>query len=166
MSNRHDDDDADLVIPLALSPHRIAWGLGRRGLFLLCFGVTWLVIGLSVLIVPDVMANQALFYEMFPEWLRAGLWGVTGLVAMGAAFFRRPGQDVLGFSFLIIPSAIRGVSFLAGWIVHLTGLAPGSPIGWAGFVVYAALVIAIGVVASWPEPRLPVALVKGVDGNG
>jgi hypothetical protein len=162
---RHVPDE--LQIPLALSPHRIAWGLGRRGLFLLCFGVTWLVIGLSVILVPTTITNQSLFYEMFPGWLRLGLWAVPGLVAMAAAFFRRPGQDVLGFSFLIIPAAVRGVSFLAGWIVYLADVAPGSPFGWAGFVVYAALVVAIAVVASWPEPRLPMALlVKEADDAG
>lgn len=126
--------------------------LGRRGTFLLSFAVVWGIIGLSTIVAPVPLSNQALFFEQLPLWVRAGLWIVGGLLALGAAFLRRPGWDVGGFVGLAVPAAVRGVSFLIGWIVYLTGLGPGSMIGWTGFAVYAAIVVAIMVVASWPEP--------------
>jgi hypothetical protein len=120
--------------------------LGRRGAFLLLFGAAWAAVGYSMLKLGEVVASPALdtllYFAPFRTW--AGLWVACGVVAVSAAFSRRPGLDGYGFVALIIPPGMWGMSYGVSYI-------EGYQRGLSGCVVYFAVALAVFIVAGWPE---------------
>lgn len=127
-----------------LTPH---W-FGRRGAFLFAYGVAWVLLGYARLAVPPSSAalraiEPLLYVAPYRTW--AALWFVMGVLAIIAAFFRKPGQDIFGYISLMVPPVLWGVS---GFITYINGV---NPQGLLATSLWGAVVAAIVIVAGWPE---------------
>lgn len=134
----------------------------KRGQILLVFGFIWVTIGFSVYQQPVIPGGDHLLFSMIPTTIRAWAWFLTGVTAMAYAF--RPhavGHDSLGFLALYIMPAERAAIFLLGWLdYHMTSVGgPGYSRGLFGASVYLAIVAAVMICASWPDP--PATTIEG-----
>jgi hypothetical protein len=121
---------------------------GRRGAFLLSFGVIYVAIGLNYIIVDPGSAVRAAMAWM-PAWSTiqvCGLaWCAAGLVAMVSAFARMP-RDRFGF----IALAAWSTAWAIAWaIAAALGYAPR---GYVGALVFATLTVAPMAVSGLPNP--------------
>lgn len=133
--------------------------LGKRGEVLVVFGVLWLVIGLGVLVNPRDI-SPTLLHAQLPIPARIGLWWLAGLLAIVTATRER--WQWIGYTALILPPAIRALSYVLSVVFNL----PDSPITIAGtpadptlipgrlqlLALYLGMVAALYRFASWPEP--------------
>jgi hypothetical protein len=122
---------------------------GRRGAFLLLFGLMFICIGYALSIpMPSASASQFL-HDLLPWWARTALWAGSGVIAVIAGFVRRPKFTIAGYTFLSLPPAERLASYALSWII----IDVDYRLAVLGSVVYGSLLIAILIVASWPEPN-------------
>ena len=129
--------------------------LGKRGLILLIFGFIWVSVGMAVVNQPDPAGYEHLLFSQIPRPVRALAWVTTGLLAVAIAF--RPRllhHDGFGFLALYVMPAERAAIFVIGWLdYHITGLGgPGYPRGLYAASVWLAIVAAVMVCATWPDP--------------
>lgn len=128
--------------------------IGRRGGFLLLFGIAWVAIGLAIQ--PPPPSRTVLFpHELIPWPARLVIWLAGAVPAIICSPMRKPGKDRWGFILLCIPVAIRAVSYFIGVIegLFIPEYQSLVGIGFAGGVVYSVVLGAIMLVAGWPEPR-------------
>jgi hypothetical protein len=121
---------------------------GRRGAFLILFGLIWAAIGWGVLTVqPSPVQRVGLapligiaggYQHLAYGWLAAG-----GL-AVVFAFIRR--YDRYGFYALMLPVVLYAASYA------VTTLTNDITTGIIAAAVYTALAVAVGIVAGWPDP--------------
>jgi hypothetical protein len=137
--------------------------LGRRSWFLILFSLAYLGIGYGSYI--QTLGRQPLFiHELFPAWVRGAIWVLGACLAFYGAFMRSyPKWETAGFVGLCVPMAIRVVSYIMGALYAVE--APQEfrytlvTLGLTGFFTFGVVLIAIMLVASWPEPH-PVFLRK------
>lgn len=130
----------------------LAHRLGRRGTFLLLFGIVYAIFGWSLL-TTDTTPERALVFGWLPDQARAAIWFTAAAFALVFAWRRSPGDDTPGFLALIVPPIIRGVSFLWALLVwYVTDGEIGYPDGWAGAAIWVAVVGVVLLIASWAEP--------------
>lgn len=137
--------------------------LGRRGLFLLAWGVLFVVYGIGLYLypLPDSLPIRAVWHNAIPHEVRAAAWIVTGLVACWAAFRRGHGGDVAGFIALTLMPVVRMASYGFAWLVSV--FTPfGEPRGWVSASFYAVLVLTVILVAGWHERAQPGVCAEGV----
>lgn len=127
--------------------------VGKRGQILLVFGILWLGVGWGTLTQPPpaAWANVPLL-ATFPDGY---VWLLTGAAAVAYAF--RPSRlqnDAVGFVALYVMPAYRAGAYLLGWIDSLMPSVggPGYPRGWLTALLYLAMVAAVMICATWPEP--------------
>lgn len=129
--------------------------IGRRGAFLLLFGVAFYTIGYSAFAFPVLRPDLKFPHEYLHPWIRLVLWCLAATIACVCAFRRAPGKDIPGFVALCLPVAERVVSYVIG--IGIALILPGYEgllrTGIAGAIVYLVMLFAIMVVASWPDPR-------------
>lgn len=130
------------------SPPKI---LGFRGSVLLVWGFIWLLIGVGKFVSPPSPADSILITGYLPAPVRAGLWCVTGFVALAFAFRTRASGDAIGWIALYVMPAVLAVAYVIAWIQWLAG-AGGVSLGWLAAVVYVALAAIIAICSGWPEP--------------
>lgn len=123
--------------------------LGRRGTFLACLGVMWVLQGVSVILAPD--SPTYLLLSAGGEW-RAVAWIATGVVAIMAATLRQ-GDDAVGFLALYIMAAYRMLAYGLSAIMWAAGHDSGQGRGIVGMLSWGIVIVAILVTAGWPEPR-------------
>ena len=128
--------------------------LTRRQTALLLISIAWLAHGVTIWHQPGYLdADEAIIFELWPLWLRIGIWLVCGLGGALLAVSRRARAEPWGWALAVIFPAVRVVSYawsFAMWVI------PGAPGGeWvsAAYAAYwvAMLLLAYGV-ARWPEP--------------
>lgn len=122
--------------------------LGRRGSFLVLFGVVWIAQGVAAFTTPE-SATYALLADG-GQW-RGLVWVATGAIAL--IYATRPqGEDAIGFLSLYLMAAYRAVAYGAGLVLWaLPGGKEGDPRGAIGLLSWGALIIAILIVAGWRE---------------
>lgn len=118
------------------------------------FGLAWCIQGLAFYLMRmPVPKHVDAPHENLPWQVIGTLWLGTGLCSIVFSMRRRQ-SDTVGFlAVSVMPLAYAGsylVSF-ATWL--LTGGEQGWPLGILGFAIYGVIVMALGVVASWPEPE-------------
>jgi len=132
--------------------------VGRRGVFLIMFGVIYLVFGVSTLTI------QAPRFDDIPwiGWLLdsnlwALLWLAGGVVAVANGVLRaRRAGDEFGFVALLIPPAVWTVFYLGSftaWV--MTGGDAGSLRSIAAVMVWSTEWTVVLLIAGWPEERAP-----------
>lgn len=136
---------------------RIPGRVGRRGAFLLAFGVIFAGIGIDLLYFPFPPAARvglrlALLVAPVHAW--GVVWLATGVVSSVTAFAMRPRHDRWGFLAQIVVTATWACSYvwaaITATVGHQTMLARGL---FIGALLYAALACAILVVVGWREPH-------------
>lgn len=123
-------------------------GVGRRGAFLLLFGLAYAGIGLSyVFAEPTAPIREAMVW--LPSWSPLWACGVAfvaaGGVALVCAFLPLPG-DRFGFMALASISAAWAVANVVSWQAEHQAR------GWVTAIVFAAVGGAVLVVSGMPNP--------------
>lgn len=113
-----------------MSPHRRAFAyVGNRGIVLGLLGVIWVLSGVGAAIDPPVK-HPGLWHELLPAPLWFALWFIPGFVAVLAVLVKP--LDEWAWGLLILPVAIRFLSYMTGWVFGTY------PPGWRGAAVLAA----------------------------
>ena len=123
--------------------------LGRRGLALVVFALTFTLTGLRALLAPTEDDGRFILYTFLPVPLRLVLWFVPAGLALWAAF-RGTGRDAIGFAALVIPSSIVAVSYVWSWVGYLVGLTTWS-LGWTGAGRWLLVLALVLVISGWKE---------------
>lgn len=116
-------------------------------------GVVWMFVGYQLVWhgEPEPGVNPVPL-ELLPISVRAGIWFASAAVAFVTAIWP-PGRDRFGFMALVIPGALRALSY---WWALGAGLVTGNEIGdyhrWDDALVWTAEVLFVVMLASWPEP--------------
>lgn len=144
---------------------RLSGRYGKRGLWLIVLGTVWMVFGLGQLLEPNA-PRAWVFYELFPVWVQAAAWLVTGGVALWQGWRGPHVDDSLGHVALYLMPAVRVVSFLLAWLIFLgstlltwmgvTDDVIGLANGWYAAGVWALISLMLALVASWPNPDMPI----------
>ena len=137
-----------------LYTHRI----GDRGWDLLLFSIVWIVVGWSITL-GDPDPEHMIPIEYLGTKFRVGLWYGCALIATIVAFRRNGGSrergDSFGFAVLMIPPALRAISYWVAWAQGLLGLG-GHIALWPEAVVWSVICIIVYRLARRPEmPRRP-----------
>lgn len=120
---------------------------GRRGYFLLLFGIAWSVVGASGLTYGASPGSTRILESLLriaPFEIWSHLWLISGILAITASFFRQPGDDIFGFIALIVPVFLWTFSALMAFVAGLER-------GLLAAIVYAVLAVSIYIIAGWPE---------------
>lgn len=154
---------------------RLTRRFGYRGAALLILGVTWILFGVSVLIQPPTEPRSWVLHEMLPVPIRAGLWGLAGLVAVIAGLRGTDRDDTFGMVALMLMPLERCASFGVSYFAYIASLGAhelfpdidvtGWPLGWYGATVWLLVVTLVRLVAGWPNPRRVFALTTDGDAN-
>lgn len=121
----------------------------RRGTFLASMGVVFALIGYSYLSIspierPAVEHALRLALEVLPLWVYGVLWVVAGALSILDGL-RHNVRSVVGFTAAVIMPTAQAVIYFAAW------LDGDLPRGWVSAVVFAAIAVAVLVVAGMPE---------------
>lgn len=118
--------------------------VGRRGAALLCFALTDVIYGMSLISANGMQQNATVkwFSTLGPLWLWFSLWISVAVVCAIAAFSNQ--RDLYGFISAIGIKVWWSLMCLVGWIAGEMTL--GAVGVWAGLAVLVAL------IAGWPEP--------------
>jgi hypothetical protein len=132
---------------------RLRARLGRRGLALIVFGLTFALTGLRAILTPSEDEGRFILYTLLPVPLRVALWMVPAALAIWAAF-RGTGRDAIGFSALVVPSSIVALSYVWSWVGYLVGLTDW-PLGWTGAGRWLLVLALVLIIAGWKEAEEP-----------
>ena len=127
--------------------------VGKRGQILLTYGVLWVLIGVGTMTEPAPPAWTVI--PLLAAFPLGPAWVVTGLIAIAYAWRPRIiGHDGVAFLALYVMPAYRAGAYILGWVDSLIdGVGgPGYPRGWLTSLTYLAMVAAVMICASWPEP--------------
>lgn len=128
---------------------RLSVLLGRRGAFLLAFGMVWTLIGYGQISAPQPdQRGLHLLLDRVPLVVWGWLWITAGAVAIVSAFLPQ-GSDRFGFLALSLIVTPWIFSYLVAWWQG------GFPRGWIASALYGGLAVGIMVVAGWAEPPRP-----------
>lgn len=122
---------------------------GRRGAFLLLWGLIFVAMGYALTIPLNDPPTNKFLHDYLPWWFRASLWGFSGLIAIVSAWIRDSRATITGYTFLSLPVGERLASCALSWLI----LNVDYRATILGSIVYGALLVAILLVASWPEPN-------------
>lgn len=132
--------------------------LGYRNTDLLLFSVLWVGMGMSILLSGDPDPTHKVPLEYLGEPVRAGVWFVAAAIASATAFMRD--HDGLGFGALLIPVALRVISYSFAWfwgVMPWGGEGPiGDPDAWLSAAIWGVITLIVYRAAKRPElPELP-----------
>lgn len=136
---------------------------GRRGLFLLLFGIVWLSYGIALLSIDDQPPRFTMRNHPVPvlSWLDhqySGIvWVLGGALGILAALFRthRHGRDAAGFNALLFPPFVWVLGYTWSTFGYIITGVYGRPTAVTGCLVWLIATSAILVVAGWPDPDDP-----------
>lgn len=139
---------------------RIARRLGRRGAMLTLMGVTYILLGLGVLVRPPTFIEWN-FLSSVPAWLRGGAWIASGLVACGYAWRRMPAKsrawtagDGIGWSALYVLPFFRVASYSGAWIGYLIS-GHGYAGAWYVALLHVPFLLITLICSGWREDVPP-----------
>jgi hypothetical protein len=132
--------------------------IGNRGLALGLLGVLWILMALGVAIAP-LRREELLDEHLLPVWARAALWAGPGFLALAALHWRK--FDASAWGWLMVPAAVRFLSYLIGWVSYLAGYEEFAyRDGWRGATTIAVFVVFIRICAAGlgrQDPQVPEA---------
>lgn len=131
-------------------------GIGRRGTCLVLFALVFAIYGFATAGAEPVRPGLDVITKLIPMSVLSFLCILSGVVAIGSVVADKPwiGYAVLFFppSVFALSNAVSYVLFLLrdffGW--DLVGL--GSPLAYAGALVWSLIVSVLAVISGWPEP--------------
>ena len=128
---------------------KVTLHVGRRGVFLILFGVVYGLLGYSYLQVPVTPAvHRALHVALNVAPLSVYAWAwITAGIICAAAGLLSPRRKPVGFAVAMLMPALWAAVFLIAWVNG------DMPRGWTSAVVFAALAGAVGVVAGMQDTR-------------
>ena len=121
---------------------------GRRGSFLILFGLIYVAYGLSLYYAtPDAAVRHSMAWlpAQTPLACCGATWALAGVIAGVHAFLPIP-RDRFGYMALAATAMAWTVAYLVSW-----GLGYGER-GWVSAIVFAALGAATLVVSGMPNP--------------
>lgn len=126
--------------------------VSRRDAFLAVFGVVYVLLGYSFLSVPDeykptLHRSLRLALDLAPIEAYGWAWVAAGAVALVSAAWRR--VDAAGFAVATLVPVVWSGAYWAAWIQD------GIPRAWVSGVMFAALGVAVSLVAGMYDPRRP-----------
>lgn len=130
---------------------RLTARLGRRGAFLVSLGLAWVAYGFAFLATSRPAAQReglTVLSRYVSHDAQGFIWLACGIVAVIFGCVWRVGDDQIGFTALIAPSALWSISYFADWV-----LVSDYSRGWVVAVTYAAISAAIYIASGWPEVR-------------
>jgi hypothetical protein len=129
-----------------MSPHRRAFAyVGNRGIVLGLLGIIWVLSGVGAAVDPQ--HHPGLLHELIPAPVWFALWFVPGFVAILAVLVKP--LDEWAWGLLILPVAIRFLSFTAGWAFGTY------PPGWRGAITLAASALLVNRCAAGLDRPAP-----------
>lgn len=148
--------------------------LGRRGMLLLLFGLSWVLVGITGILFPqDRFSSPGIGPDMVLQLLDGPemnlLWIIAGGIAaaVGALHDRRiiNKHEALGWNAILTMPLVWMVCFIwsfSAWI--WTDGESGRANGLYGSIVWAIISLAIMIIAGWPEEKSEVtSLIKPRD---
>lgn len=121
-----------------------------RGTFLMAFGFVYLILGYSILTLPDTPAVHTqvhkqlrLALQVMPLDAYATLWLIAGVIAIVAGFIQR--WDMWGFGTAAIMPTAWSIVYFSAWNTI--------PHAWLSAAVYLLLAAAVLIVAGMPDPE-------------
>ncbi len=135
------------------SPGPLIRTFGRRGVFLLMFGVIYLVMGTSVLLVD---ASRFTAIPLVGPFLDHPLWGLMWLAAgitaiVNGAMRAWTRSDEIGFGALLIPPGAWSIFYATSTVVHLATRGDEGRTAVSGFAVWALVWFVVVLVSGWPD---------------
>lgn len=106
---------------------RCHWPSARGG-DLILLGIVWTATGINIL-ETDPDPSQTVPIEYFGEPIRAAFWFGSAIIAFVVALGPDSKYEWLGFTALMVPAAMRAVSYLAAWV---SAVATDHEIGFVG----------------------------------
>ena len=102
------------------------------------------------------------FHQHLPDFLRMGMWWITGALAVVIAF-RPSGRsgDAIAWAALYLMPAVRFISYFMAWVDSMSPYGTiGHPRGWVSGTVYLCIMLTIYTCSGWPEPVPPGRLTR------
>ena len=127
--------------------------LGRRGLSLVVFALTFSLTGLRAILAPTEDEGRFILYSFLPVPLRVALWLVPAALAFWAAF-RGVGRDAVGFAALMVPSSVVALSYAWSFVCYLAGLTDWA-LGWTGAGRWLLVLSLVLIISGWKEADDP-----------
>jgi len=125
-------------------PKRLLRHAGNRGVALAMLGVLWVLTAIGIGLAP--LKRSQLLDEQFPLWVRVAMWGLPGILAIGASMYRKLDADAWGW--LFVPVLVRFISYAFGWVCSLIGWERFAyPDGWRGSTSIAIFIVFITACA-------------------
>lgn len=127
---------------------------GRRGVFLMMFGLVYVVFGGSVL---SIAMPRFAAVAMLGSFLDSSAWGVMwvvgGVVAMVNGFYRyRSHADAPGFTALLVPPVVWSIFYATSAVSYVaTGGVFGRITSISGVAVWALVWLVVTLVSGWPD---------------
>lgn len=144
-------------MPYRLFPRRLRDRVGRRGLVLLLFGISWVVQGAAFFLLADLFAGQPELFliDKLPLPVQGGLWIACGVLSISAALRPRREDDTFGFNAVSLMPMALAASYLIGTVDYARKddqlLAT---LGALGFLAWGPITLALTIVAGWYEPPI------------
>lgn len=129
---------------------------GRRGAFQLLYGIAYIAIG-YILTIPRPGVPNQFIHEIIPIWLKLIIWGTAGITAIICAFLPHSKASIIAFTVLSLPLAWRVSSYILTAIFFNVDIRP----VLSGVIIYGAMLFALQIVASWPEPKAGMVMLRG-----
>lgn len=127
---------------------------GTRSQVLFALGLIWVLTAIALATDPQPKV-PGLVHTYMPHVARALIWGLPGLFALVAVWWRR--VDATAWALLLIPPLERFVSFFFGWLFGFGQY----PAGWSGVLLYATVMFLINRCAKGLDrPPTPLPLPK------
>lgn len=148
--------------------------IGRRGLFLIFYGLIWLLYGLAFLLIPFNSrftrddGNKAVYnvvLAFFDKSWVGWMWVVCGISAVIFGLLRSRisllSWDHYGFNMILTPPICWAFIFVwSAAVAIFTHGSLGSPTAPVGALIWGLLTGSILIVSGWPDPSdLPPAQV-------
>lgn len=128
-----------------MTPNRLLVRVGNRGIVLSLLGFIWIITAIGIVSAP--LERPGVPDDVFPPVFRAAIWGLAGVVALIATWWKK--WDALAWGMLILPVGMRLFSYLLGWVLGTF------PPGWRGICVYAATALLVNRCAKGLDRPAP-----------
>jgi hypothetical protein len=123
---------------------------GYRSGDLALLSVAWVVLGFGIIVQGDPDPGHKVPIEYLGTPIRVGIWWVCAAAGIAAAARRPEHDDRWGFGFMIVPPALRAISYTVAWAQGVLGLS-GQTSLWPDAVVWTAVTIFVYRLARRPD---------------
>lgn len=136
------------------SPGPLIRTYGRRGVFLMMFGIMYVCVGASALAVPSARFHAIPLMGPFLDHRLWGLmWVAAGLVAFANGFLRKRSHgDEVGFMALLGPPGVWSIFYATSAVCYVaTGGEFGRLNSISGLLVWGLVWTVVTLISGWPD---------------